>query len=473
MDKLCTKYGPLIGNLNGTAYYDMPAPSALVNPAVNAKLRELGFGYRAKYLHQTALMVDREETGWLDALRNPERPSFSGGATPRPAAPTTERGHAGYRAAHAALLALQGVGPKVADCVCLMGLGWGAAVPVDTHVWQIAQRDYRFGRGRKQATLSRAMYDAVGDHFRELWGEQAGWAHSVLFTADLRTFADRAAGSVTIKKESEETKVKLENVEGDGTVVKEEQVDGIKRETSEADKPKPKEGKEGHFKKGTASDGKAGEKSDGEGFIAGFDTDGKPILIPYHLDEDVEEDSEEEFDEDGWTTFSETSSDCERRLAAKKEANRLEKEKLGNPQKIKKEPSPSPEIKDERFDSSLNGQEIKTESMEMNPTTVKEEAVTVTPSGKRGVKKEETASPSVKREGPGTVVVKKEAMAIRDNNRASNVKVENEVTDFVKTYDEAATIKAEVTSSPETTMKRKRKSPRAVLARRQSKRIRT
>ena len=42
-------------------------------------------------------------------------------------------GRDGYRTAHAELLALQGVGPKVADCVCLMGLGWGEAVPVDTH----------------------------------------------------------------------------------------------------------------------------------------------------------------------------------------------------------------------------------------------------------------------------------------------------------------------------------------------------
>ena len=31
----------------------------------------------------------------------------------------------------------------------------------------------------------------MGDHFRSLWGKEAGWAHSVLFAADLRAFSKR------------------------------------------------------------------------------------------------------------------------------------------------------------------------------------------------------------------------------------------------------------------------------------------
>lgn len=31
------------------------------------------------------------------------------------------------------------VGPKVADCICLMSLDKTGAIPVDTHVWSIAQ----------------------------------------------------------------------------------------------------------------------------------------------------------------------------------------------------------------------------------------------------------------------------------------------------------------------------------------------
>ena len=57
-------------------------------------------------------------------------------------------------------------------------------------VWQIAQRDYKFGKG-KHSSLTKATYDAVGDRFRSLWGKEAGWAHSILFTADLKVFSER------------------------------------------------------------------------------------------------------------------------------------------------------------------------------------------------------------------------------------------------------------------------------------------
>lgn len=45
-------------------------------------------------------------------------------------------------------------------------------------VWQIAMRDYKFGKG-KHKSLTKATYTAIGDHFRGLWGNEAGWAHSV------------------------------------------------------------------------------------------------------------------------------------------------------------------------------------------------------------------------------------------------------------------------------------------------------
>ncbi|MCJ1287363.1 8-oxoguanine glycosylase ogg1 [Xylographa opegraphella] len=198
MEKLCVHYGPLIGYIDTRPYYDMPSPARLTGPKVEGHLRELGFGYRAKYLHQTATMITQQDTRWLDSLRNPESPTLghakcsAGGMLPG--------GRAGYREAHEQLLALQGVGPKVADCVCLMGLGWEEAVPVDTHVWQIAQRDYNFGKG-KHRSLTKATYDAVGDHFRTLWGKEAGWAHSVLFTADLRAFSERLSSKIEIKAE--------------------------------------------------------------------------------------------------------------------------------------------------------------------------------------------------------------------------------------------------------------------------------
>jgi len=66
-------------------------------------------------------------------------------------------------------------------------------------VWQIAQRDYKFGKG-KHSSLTKATYDAVANRFRALWGKEAGWAHSVLFTADLKTFSDRLVTKVEMTK---------------------------------------------------------------------------------------------------------------------------------------------------------------------------------------------------------------------------------------------------------------------------------
>lgn len=73
-------------------------------------------------------------------------------------------------------------------------------------VWQIAQRDYSYGKG-KHRSLTKATYDAVGDHFRRLWGKEAGWAHSVLFTADLKAFSARLTTKTEVIEVKRETDI--------------------------------------------------------------------------------------------------------------------------------------------------------------------------------------------------------------------------------------------------------------------------
>ena len=60
--------------------------------------------------------------------------------------------------------------------------------------------------------MTKATYDAIGNHFRSLWGKEAGWAHSVLFTADLRAFSAKLLMETDLKEES----IKKEE---DGTTV--------------------------------------------------------------------------------------------------------------------------------------------------------------------------------------------------------------------------------------------------------------
>ncbi|KAJ3119353.1 8-oxoguanine glycosylase ogg1 [Physocladia obscura] len=146
-------------------FYSFPSVEDLYceNDSVERTLRELGFGYRAGYIAKTARLLHEKEGGgenWLLALR----------FTP-------------YNSAKESLLELMGVGPKVADCILLMALDKYDAVPVDTHVWRIATRDYGVTNGGK--TLSAKTYKIVGDRFREIFGQYAGWAQSCLFSAEI------------------------------------------------------------------------------------------------------------------------------------------------------------------------------------------------------------------------------------------------------------------------------------------------
>ncbi|CAG0914477.1 unnamed protein product [Notodromas monacha] len=173
VEKLCVNYGDPLRDSDGEIYYTFPTIEALCKPGVESKLRTLGFGYRAGYIAKSAdKIVTKGGRDWLLSLRKLD-----------------------YQEAHKSLLELTGVGAKVADCICLMSLDHLEAVPVDTHVFQIAARDY-LPELRGTKTVTSRIYSLIGDHFRDLYGLQAGWAHSVLFSADLRRFADLKSAEV-------------------------------------------------------------------------------------------------------------------------------------------------------------------------------------------------------------------------------------------------------------------------------------
>ncbi|KAM4571140.1 N-glycosylase/DNA lyase [Fundulus diaphanus] len=207
VERLCQALGTRLCQLDQTSYHDFPTLSALADSGVEERLRDLGFGYRARFLQQSAKQIlDTHGLQWLDGLRN-----------------------ALYLEARDALRTLPGVGTKVADCVCLMALDKSEAVPVDTHVWQIAKRDYKFTADNRQKTLTEKVHRDIGDFFRKLWGPYAGWAHSVLFCADLKKFQN-LKGDTSLKQSKKE-----EEREGESKKVK------IKRELDGHEKKrKPK-----------------------------------------------------------------------------------------------------------------------------------------------------------------------------------------------------------------------------------------
>lgn len=52
----------------------------------------------------------------------------------------------------------------MADCVCLMSLDKAAAVPIDTHVWQIAKRDYNYTSGTAQKSITDKLHRDIGKY---------------------------------------------------------------------------------------------------------------------------------------------------------------------------------------------------------------------------------------------------------------------------------------------------------------------
>lgn len=164
LNRMCEALGSQLGEVGGVTCYAFPSLSTLAGKDVESTLRRLGFGYRAGYVQQAAQMIVDQLGGeaWLHALR------------PAP-----------YEAAKSELKRLPGVGPKVADCVCLMGLDKLEAVPVDTHVLRIAERDY--GLKKEGKSLSVNYYQRVGDMFRSVFGNTAGWAQAVLFAAERKS----------------------------------------------------------------------------------------------------------------------------------------------------------------------------------------------------------------------------------------------------------------------------------------------
>ncbi|KAJ7372861.1 8-oxoguanine glycosylase ogg1 [Desmophyllum pertusum] len=167
VEKLCHEYGEFLGEIGDVAYYAFPNMKDLKGSRVEEHLRSVGFGYRAKFISQCAsYILQHHDSEWLEILRS-----------------------ASYNDAHAALCQLPGVGAKVADCVCLMSLDKHEAVPVDTHVWQITAKHY-MPHLVTTKSLTAKVYKQIGDHYRALFGEYAGWAQSVLFTADLKRFQD-------------------------------------------------------------------------------------------------------------------------------------------------------------------------------------------------------------------------------------------------------------------------------------------
>lgn len=167
LDAIRQEYGEECCTYDGLTFYSFPSLDTLHHKATEADLRsKCGMGYRAKYLIETInILVSLGGESYLQELRQIEDPDV----------------------VQESLMVFPGVGRKVADCIALFSLKSVNAIPVDVHVWKIARRDYGAAEATTK-TLTPTAYKSITNIFRRRFPTYSGWAHSLLFVAELPSF---------------------------------------------------------------------------------------------------------------------------------------------------------------------------------------------------------------------------------------------------------------------------------------------
>ena len=159
---LANEYGPKIGEYRGENFHSFPEIEDLKSLNGGKLLQSLienKFGYRSQRIFDAINYISENGSrGLLESFKSID-----------------------YKQAHTNLCKIPGIGAKVADCICLMSMGKNNAVPIDTHMLQVAKRDYNFVQKAKSFTP--LQYRLVQKIYQDIWGEYAGVVQLVIFLA--------------------------------------------------------------------------------------------------------------------------------------------------------------------------------------------------------------------------------------------------------------------------------------------------
>lgn len=145
------------------SFYTFPTDEKLAMATVN-ELTECGLGYRARYVSETAKMVNTNGFEF-ENLRK-----------------------LSYEKAKEELLSFPGVGLKVADCVLLFSLGKTEAFPVDVWIKRVILKHYTkhfqdkfVEKIRSKRSLTNSQYERLSLFGRTYFGDYAGYAQEYFY----------------------------------------------------------------------------------------------------------------------------------------------------------------------------------------------------------------------------------------------------------------------------------------------------
>ena len=144
-NSIAEKYGEKVSH-EGNEYLRFPTVEEL-SEASEEDLRDLGLGYRAKYVVETVKILEEEGLTISDD----------------------------YEKAREDLKNLYGVGDKVADCVLLFSMNFHESYPLDTWALKTVEKHY--------PELHSEDYDEASRNLREYFGPYSGYAQEYLFHA--------------------------------------------------------------------------------------------------------------------------------------------------------------------------------------------------------------------------------------------------------------------------------------------------
>lgn len=181
MANYLASYGPVILEQGSTQFHAFPKLEVIAD-LDEEELVEHKFGYRARTIPAIAKeVVNRGGERYLHDLTEST-----------------------YEEATADLRTIPGIGPKLADCICLYALRHLESVPIDTHMYQSACR--YFFPDLLHMNLTDRRYELISGHLRGLFGHRAGWAQQYLFVDSLaqtrafrQNFTDRGDKYPTMK----------------------------------------------------------------------------------------------------------------------------------------------------------------------------------------------------------------------------------------------------------------------------------
>jgi N-glycosylase/DNA lyase len=146
---------PIAGPDGKVLTHSFPAAETLAALDPFEVSEKTGLEWRAGNLVKVAAQLAAKPKDWLESVSNMD-----------------------YATARGELQRIDGVGPKIADCVCLFAMAKDQAVPVDTHVWNLTRELYLPGLRGKSPTAS--GYAQVLAYYHTHF-KKAGWAQQYLF----------------------------------------------------------------------------------------------------------------------------------------------------------------------------------------------------------------------------------------------------------------------------------------------------